>query len=122
MCSEEKLLQAVPTRPQTNVLDLVKNNQLQILQSRAEHLRYEINMLGIEKMRSEHRIVRLKRMINESEETLRQKRGEMAYLNRECRKLQLRFIDYNTHNLQPIAHSEPYTSSHSTQIVPYNKE
>ncbi|HYA84900.1 MAG TPA: hypothetical protein VEH06_15850 [Candidatus Bathyarchaeia archaeon] len=105
----------------TNVLDLVKNNQLQILQSRAEYLRYEINMLEIEKMRSEHRIVRLKRMINESEETLRQKRGEMAYLNRECRKLRQGIIDYNTHNLHPIT-QESDTNSHSTQIVPYNKE
>src|SRR5215831_18149284 len=104
----------------TNVLDLVKNNQLQILQSRAEYLRYEINMLEIEKTRSEHRIVRLKRMINESEETLAQKRGEMAYLNRECRKLRQRFIDYNSHNLHPVTNSEP--NSHSTQIVPYNKE
>jgi len=105
----------------TNVLDLVKNNQLQILQSRAEYLRYEINMLEIEKMRSEHRIVRLKRMINESEKTLAQKRGETAYLNRECKKLRQRFIDYNTHNW-PIAYSESDTNSHSTQIVPYNKD
>ena len=43
----------------------------------------------------------LRRMINEFEETLAQKRGEMAY-NRECRKLRQRFIDYNTHNLHPI--------------------
>ena len=106
----------------TNVLDLVKNNQLQILQSRAEYLRYEINMLEIEKMRSGHRIVRLKRMINESEETLRQKRGEMAYLNRQSRKLQQRIIDYNAHNLHPIAHSEPDTNSQSTQIVLHSKE
>ncbi|MGC1931162.1 MAG: hypothetical protein WA667_19510, partial [Candidatus Nitrosopolaris sp.] len=28
-----------------NVLDLVKHNQLQTLQSKAEYLRYEINML-----------------------------------------------------------------------------
>ena len=63
-----------------------------------------------------------KRMINESEEILAQKRGEMAYLNRECRKLRERFIDYHTHNLKPITHSEPNTDSHSTQIVPYNKE
>jgi hypothetical protein len=53
---------------------------------------------------------------------LAQKRGEMAYLNRECKKLRQRFIDYNTHNLHPIAHSEPDTDSNSTQIVPYNKE
>jgi hypothetical protein len=61
-------------------------------------------------------------MINEYEETLAQKRGEMAYLNRQSRKLQQRIIDYNTHNLHPIAQSERDTNSHSTQIVPYNKE
>jgi hypothetical protein len=60
-------------------------------------------------------------MICEFEETLAQKRREMAYLNREYRKLRQRFIDYNTH-LHPIAQSEPDTNSHSTQIVPYNKE
>ena len=62
-------------------------------------------------------------MIQGSEETLAQKRGEMAYLNRECRKLRQRFIDYNTHNLQPITQSEPDNNkSNSTQIVPYSKE
>jgi hypothetical protein len=54
----------------------------------------------------------LKRMIHESEETLAQKRGEMACLNRQSRKLQQRFIIYNTDNLYPIAHSEPDTNSH----------
>jgi len=59
-------------------------------------------------------------MINVSEETLAQKRGEMAYLNRECRKLRQRLIDYNA-KLSPIE-SGPDTDSQSTQIVPYNKE
>jgi hypothetical protein len=48
-----------------NVLDLVKHNQLQSLQSKAESLRDEINMLDIEKTRYTHRIVILKRMIYE---------------------------------------------------------
>jgi uncharacterized coiled-coil protein SlyX len=61
-------------------------------------------------------------MIKELEETLAQKRGEMAYLNRECRKLQQRIIDYNTRNLHPIAQSKSDTDSHPTQIVPYKKE
>ena len=104
-----------------SAFELIKHNQLHTLQSRAEYLRYEINMLEIEKTRSEHRVVRLKRMIYESEETLAQKRGEMAYLNRESRKLRQRIIDYNSHNLHPIAHSEPDSYSHSNQIVPYNK-
>ncbi|MGB6528853.1 MAG: hypothetical protein WBF33_12165 [Candidatus Nitrosopolaris sp.] len=42
----------------------VKHNQLQSLQSKAENLRDEINMLEIEKTRSRHPIVRLERMIS----------------------------------------------------------
>ncbi|MGB8935823.1 MAG: hypothetical protein WCC17_12030, partial [Candidatus Nitrosopolaris sp.] len=33
------------------------------------------------------------------------------------RKLRQRFIDYSAHNLHPIAHSEPDTNSHFTQIA-----
>ncbi len=62
------------------------------------------------------------KMRNESEETLAQKREEMAYLNRECRKLRQRIIDYNTYNLHPITQTEPDANSDSTQIVSYNKE
>ena len=105
-----------------NMLDLVKYNQLQYLQWKVGCLRYELNMLEQEKSKYRYDIFNLKSMINEFEETLAQKRAEMAYLNRECRKLRQRFIDYNTHNLHPIAHSEPDTDSHSNQIVPYNKE
>ena len=63
-----------------NVLDLVKHNQVQSLQSKAENLRDEINMLDIEKTRSRHRIVRLERMIS----SLMQKR-DMALMNQEHR-------------------------------------
>ena len=105
-----------------NVLDYVKYNQLRTLQWEAQHLRDEINMLEWKKRNSRNQIFELKWMIQEFEETLAQKRGEMAYMNRQCRKLRQRFIDYNTHNLHPIAHSEPDTYSHSTQIVPYDKE
>ena len=91
-----------------NVLELVKNNQLETLQSKAGYLRSEINTLEWEKKKSTNQLFELKWMIH-------------AYLNRECRKLRQRFIDYNTHNLHPIAHSEPDTNSHF-QIVPYNKE
>jgi hypothetical protein len=106
----------------SNVLDFVKYNQLETLQSKAGYLRSEINTLEWEKRKSTNQLFELKWMIHEYEETLAQKRGEMAYLNWECRKLRQRFIDYNTHNLHPIAHPEPDTNSHSTQIVPYNKE
>ncbi|MFZ0512791.1 MAG: hypothetical protein WAM14_14380, partial [Candidatus Nitrosopolaris sp.] len=104
-----------------NVFQLAKQNQLERLQWKVEFLRSEINTLEWEKRKSTYHLFNLERMINESEETLAQKRGEMAYLNREYRKLRQRFIDYNTHNLHPIAHSEPDTNSHSNQIVPYNK-
>ena len=102
--------------------ELIKHNQLQTLQWKAGYLRSEINMLEWEKRKSMNQIFEMKWMIHEFEETLTEKRAEMAYLNRECRKLRQRFIDYNTHNLHPIAQSEPDTNSHSTQIVPYNKE
>src|SRR5215831_12758750 len=105
-----------------SAFDLIKHNQLQTLQWKAGYLRSEINMLEWEKRKSMNQIFEMKWMIHEFEETLAEKRAEMAYLNRECRKLRQRFIDYNTHNLHPIAQSEPDTNSHSTQIVPYNKE
>src|SRR5215831_11449009 len=105
-----------------NAFELIKNNQLETLQWKAGCLRSEINMLEWEKRNSTYHLSNLRRMINEFEETLAQKRGEMAYLNRECRKLRQRIIDYNTVNLSPIIHLEPDTNSHSTQIVPYNKE
>jgi uncharacterized coiled-coil protein SlyX len=98
-----------------SVFDLVKRNQLETLQWKAAYLRSEIN--GLEwKQRN------LERTINEYEETLTQKRTEMAYVNRESIKLRQRIVDYNSHNLRPIAHSEPDANSDSTQIVPYNKE
>jgi hypothetical protein len=104
-----------------NALDLVKQNQLQTLQTKAANLRYQVNTLETEKRKYMDHIFNLKRMIRESEETLAQKRTEMAYLNRETRKLRQRIIDYSSHNLRP-AHSEPNANSDSTQIVPYNKE
>jgi hypothetical protein len=105
-----------------SAFELIKHNQLETLQWKAGYLKSEITRLEWEKRSSMYHLSNLRRMINEFEETLAQKRGEMAYLNRECRKLRQRFIDYNTHNLHPIAQSEPDTNSHSTQIVPYNKE
>ena len=105
----------------TKVLEFVKYNQLRTLQWKAGYLRSEINTLKWEKRNYTNEIFELKWMIQEFKETLAQKRGEMAYLNRECRKLRQRIIDYNTRNLNPII-QESDTDSHSTQIVPYNKE
>src|SRR5215510_14254255 len=105
-----------------SAFELIKHNQLETMQWKAGYLKSEITRLEWEKRNSMYHLSNLRRMINEFEETLAQKRGEMAYLNRECRKLRQRFIDYNTHNLHPIVQSEPDTNPHSTQIVPYNKE
>jgi DNA-binding transcriptional MerR regulator len=99
-----------------NILDIVKNNRLQILQREAERRRSEINMLETEKTEAMSQIFRLKRRIHESEETLAQKRKEMARMKEELGKYD------KTDNLSPITHSEPDTNSHSTRIVPYNKE
>jgi len=78
-----------------SAFELIKNNQLETLQWKAGYLRSEIIKLEWEKRRSRYHLFDLERMINESEETLAHKRGEMVYLNRECRKLRQRIIDYN---------------------------
>jgi chromosome segregation ATPase len=105
-----------------SVFDLIKHNQLETLQWKAGYLRSEINTLEWKKRNSTYHLSNLERTINEYEETLAQKRAEMAYLNRETRKLRQRIIDYNSHNLRPVEHSEHDSNSDSTQIVPYNKE
>jgi hypothetical protein len=67
-----------------NVLDLIKNNQVETLQSKVDNLRDEIKMWEIEKTTARHRVVRLKRMIYELESSLAQKKG-MA-VNQESAK------------------------------------
>jgi hypothetical protein len=67
-----------------NVLDLVKNNQVETLQSKVDSLRDEIKMWEIEKTMAKHRVVRLKRTIYELEWSLAQKRG--MTLNKESAK------------------------------------
>jgi predicted nuclease with TOPRIM domain len=97
------------------LLELIKHNELETLQSKAESLRYEINMLEIEKTKAMHRIFRLKRMIYELESSLAQKR-EMALMSQESGKYD------NSGNLYPVPYSEPDTSSHSIRISSYTKE
>ena|SRR5215831_6848424 len=105
-----------------SAFELIKHNQLQILQWKAGYLRSAINKLEWEKRNSTNHLFNLERLILESEDTLTQKRGEIAYLDRECKKLRQRIFDYKTVNLSPITYSEPDTDSNSTQIVPYNRE
>jgi hypothetical protein len=57
----------------TNVLNLVKNNQLETLQSKVENLKDEIKMWEIEKTKARHSVVRLNRMINELQSSLGKK-------------------------------------------------
>src|SRR5215831_11519601 len=66
--------------------ELIKHNQLETMQWKAGYLRSEITRLEWEKRKSRYHLFDLERRINESEETLAHKRGEMAYLDRECRK------------------------------------
>ena len=61
-------------------------------------------------------LFKLKRMIGESEETLAQKRKEMACMNQEPGKYD------NTGNSSPVPYSEPDTNSHSIRIVSSTKE
>jgi DNA-binding transcriptional MerR regulator len=99
-----------------NVLDLVKNNQLQTMQREAERIRSEINTLETEKTEAMSQIFRLKRRIHESEETLTQRRKEIAHMDKESGKYD------NNGNLHPVPNSEPDSNSHSNQIVSYAKE
>jgi len=61
-----------------NVLEFVKYNQSRTLQWKAAYLRYQINKLEEEKTEAMEHLFKLKRMILELEETLAQKRKEMA--------------------------------------------
>ncbi|MGC1928356.1 MAG: hypothetical protein WA667_05230 [Candidatus Nitrosopolaris sp.] len=99
-----------------NVLDIVKHNQLQTLQWKVGNLRYQINTLDWEKTKAMYHIFKLKRMIHEFEETLAQKRKDMAHMDQESAKYD------NTGNLYPVPYSEPDTSSHSIRISSYTKE
>ncbi|MFY9796397.1 MAG: hypothetical protein WAJ93_11960, partial [Candidatus Nitrosopolaris sp.] len=56
-----------------NVLELVKNNELETLQSKVENLKDEIKMWEIEKTKARHSVVRLNRMINELQSSLGKK-------------------------------------------------
>jgi hypothetical protein len=98
-----------------NVLDLVKHNRLQTLQSKAEYLRYEINMLETEKTKAMSHIFKLKRMIYELQLSLAQKR-DMALMNPESAKYD------NSGNLYPVPYSEPDSSSHSIRISSFTKD
>ncbi|MGC2575208.1 MAG: hypothetical protein WA364_27190 [Candidatus Nitrosopolaris sp.] len=89
-------------------MEFVKHNQLRTLQWKAVYLRYQINKLETEKTEAVSQLFKLKRMIHESEETLGQKRKEMACINQEPGKYD------NNGNL------EPGTNSDSNGIVSCN--
>ena len=95
-----------------NVLDLVKDNQLQTLQWKVGNLRYQINTLEWEKTKAMNQIFKLKRMIYELQSSLAQK-TDMALMNQESGKYD------NSGNSYPVPCSEPDSNSHSNRIVSY---
>ena len=88
-------------------MELVKNNQLEYLQWKVEYLRNDIEMLEVQKTKSTNDILKLNRMIDEFQETLARKRGEV---NQEPGRYD------NIENLYPIAYQEPDTSSYSIRL------
>ena len=90
-----------------NVLELAKNNQLEYLQWKVEYLRNDIEMLEVQKEKATNDILKLNRIIDEFQETLAQKRGEV---NQEPGRYD------NIENLYPIAYQEPDTSSYSIRL------
>jgi len=86
------------------VLELAKYGELENLQWKVEYLRNELNMLEVEKWKSTNQILKLNRMIDEFEESLAKKRGEMANM-----------IQDNTDNPYST-YPEPYTNSYSIQL------
>ena len=92
------------------VLELAKYHELENLQWKVEYLKNEVNMLENEKWKSTNQILKLNRMIDEFEESLAKKRGEMAYLKQESG-----WYD-NSSNLYPT-YTEPDTSSYSIRLA-----
>jgi hypothetical protein len=66
-----------------NVLEFVKYNELRTLQWKAIYIRYKIDKLETEKTEAIEHLLKLKRMIGEAEETLAQKRREIAQMGQE---------------------------------------
>src|SRR5215831_8557261 len=68
-----------------NVLEFAKYNQLRTLQWKAAYLSYRIDKLETEKTKAMDHLFKLKRMIGEAEETLAQKRREIARMDQESK-------------------------------------
>ena len=92
-----------------NVLDIAKHNELQNLQWKVEYLRNEVDMLENEKWKSTNQILKLNRMIDEFEESLAKKRGEMANMDQETGWEDNTGNPYSTY-------PEPYNNSYSIQL------
>jgi DNA-binding transcriptional MerR regulator len=91
------------------VLELAKYDELQNLQWKVEYLRNEANMLETEKWKSTNQILKLNRMIDEFEESLAKKRGEMTNMIQETGWYDNTGNPYSTY-------PEPYTNSYSIQL------
>jgi len=64
-----------------NALEFVKYNQLRTLQDKVKSLRNEIDRLEHEKTKASSEYFKLKTMIGEAQQTLAQKRKEMAHMD-----------------------------------------
>jgi hypothetical protein len=92
-----------------NVLEFVKYNQFRTLQWKAAYLSYRIDKLEREKTEAMDHLLKLKRMIGEAEETLAQKRREIAQMDQEPKP-------NNTCNSGSVTpHPEPDTNPHSIE-------
>jgi hypothetical protein len=87
-----------------NVLKLANNNELPYLQDKVEYLKNEINNLELEKVKCTNHVPTLSKRIDEFRETvnvyessLSEKREEIAFLNREQKRLD-NFANNNNDN------------------------
>jgi chromosome segregation ATPase len=85
-----------------NVLDLANHNQLEYLQGKVEYLRNEINNLELQKAECTDHVLTLNRRIDDLTDTvsiyessLNEKREEIAFLNREQKRLDNLFTNDN---------------------------
>ena len=77
-----------------NVLKLANNNEVSFLQEKVEYLRTEINKLELKKTECTNHVLTLNRgvgdlieIVNMYEPSLNEKREEIAFLNREQKRL-----------------------------------
>ena len=119
------------------VFELVKENQLELLQWKVEYLRNEIFVLQDQRTKVTNDILKLNKTRDEFEERLStytpwlQNRGKMEYMKQgtewwynnntnNSHPVSYPWYD-NTGNLYPAPYPKPYTNSYSLQLS-YNSD